>query len=45
MQIPTVPWLFEILIGPAHVWIWVCAKICGVVVTREWRDDHDDLQE
>ena len=21
--------MFEILAGPAHVWLWICAKLCG----------------
>ena len=30
MRIPTLPFKwFEIIDGPAHVWLWICAKMCG----------------
>ena len=41
MQIPTLPsWMFELLAGPAHVWLWVCAKLCGGTFTHGPGDDH-----
>ena len=45
MRIPTLPfWMFEILVGPAEVWMWICAKLCGVTITVEHGlyDDPDD---
>ena len=43
MRIPHLPlWMFEIIAGPAHVWIWICAKLCGVSVEHGWADDFDD---
>ena len=35
-------WLFEILIGPAQVWIWICATLCGVETSCDWDDETDD---
>ena len=41
MQILTLPfWMFELLAGPAHVWLWVCAKLCGGTFTHGPGDDH-----
>ena len=43
MRIKGLPfWMFEILAGPAHVWIYICAKLCGVTVEHAWKDDPDD---
>ena len=44
MRIPTFPfWMFEILAGPAHVWLWICAKLCGGTFECGPGDDIDDL--
>ena len=46
MRIPTFPlWLFEILIGPAHIWIWICSKLCGVTIECETFDETEDGHE
>ena len=43
MRIPTLPsWMFEILAGPALVWLWFCAKMCGGTVEYAV-DETDDL--
>ena len=42
MRIPTLPfWMFEFLVCPAEVWIWICAKLCGVSVTIEQNSYYD----
>ena len=42
MQIPPLQIrLYLLLVGPAHVWIWICAKVCGVTVNHEWQDHRD----
>ena len=43
LGMPVFPvWMFEILAGPAHVWLWVCAKLCGGTVIHG-PGDPDDL--
>ena len=42
MRISTLPfWMFEFLVCPAEVWIWICAKLCGVSVTIEQNSYYD----
>ena len=38
-------WMFELLVGPAHVWIWICGRLCGVKVEQGWRMDYEDDPE
>ena len=45
MRIPTLPWsMFKILAGPAHVWLWVCALLCGGHFTHG-PVDEDELAD
>ena len=37
--------MYVILAGPAHVWIWICAKLCGVTVEHDWNDDDLPTQD
>ena len=42
MRIPTLPWwMFEILAGPAHVWLWICATLCGGTFEHGPVDEED----
>ena len=36
--------LYEFLAAPAHIWLWVCAKICGGTFTcgRVEEDDEEN---
>ena len=41
-MLPTLPpSMFEILAGPAHVWLWCCAKLCGGTFTHGPGEDYD----
>ena len=36
--------IFEFLATPAHIWLWVCAKLCGWDF-EYWAEDEDDENE
>ena len=37
--------MFEVLAGPAHVWLWICARLCGGTFHHGSGDDLDDLEQ
>ena len=43
MRIPYLPIsMFHILSGPAQLWVWICAKMCGVTIEYETFDETVD---
>lgn len=43
MRFPALPWsMFEILAGPAHLWLWIVARLCGGSFEHGPVDDEGD---
>ena len=46
MRLPKLPfWMFEIIAGPAHVWLWICAWLCGGTFSHGSGDKLDEDEE
>ena len=37
--------MFVILAGPAHVWLWICARLCGGTFSHGPGDNLEDLED